>query len=117
MIVALLVLVVLILLFGAGVVKGWIANAAGLGCGFIILIAMILWIGSFFGEDGPVYVIIGSGILLTALAFWAQPPTSTKREVTQSEVIMPKAEFHSDAPSREERKRLRELYRDGPRRD
>ena len=70
MIIALLVVIVLVLLFGAGVVKGWLANGIGMGCGFIAIVAAVLWLGSFFGENGPEYVIYGfcGLILLLALA-------------------------------------------------
>lgn len=61
MIVALLVLIVLILLFGAGVVKGWIANAATMGCGFIAICLALIWLGSFFGENGFMYVVFAIG--------------------------------------------------------
>lgn len=80
MIVALLVLIVLILLFGAGVVKGWIANAVTMGCGFIALCLALIWLGSFFGENGFLYVLLAIGgimLLLAALAaiFNDQVPT------------------------------------------
>jgi hypothetical protein len=61
MIVALLVLIVLILLFGAGVVKGWIANVATMGCGFIAICPALIWLGSFFGENGFMYVLFTIG--------------------------------------------------------
>lgn len=61
MIVALLVLIVLILLFGAGVVKGWIANVATMGCGFIAICLALVWLGSFFGENGFMYVMFAIG--------------------------------------------------------
>jgi hypothetical protein len=56
MIVALLILIVLILLFGAGVVNGWTANVATAGCGFIAICLPLAWLGSFFGKDGFMYV-------------------------------------------------------------
>lgn len=61
MIVALLVLIVLILLFGAAAVKGWIANAATAGCGFIAICLALIWLGSFFGENGFMYVLFAIG--------------------------------------------------------
>ena len=57
MIVLLLILIVLILLFGAAVVRGALANILGAVIGSILLCAVVLWVGSFFGEDGPRYVI------------------------------------------------------------
>ena len=71
MIVALLVLIVLILLFGAGVVKGWLANAATMGCGFIAIILALMWAGSFFGENGFRYVLLVLGGILLLLALLA----------------------------------------------
>jgi hypothetical protein len=58
MIVALLVLIVLILLFGAGVVRGWIANTITMGCGFIAICLALIWVGSFFGENGFLYAVM-----------------------------------------------------------
>lgn len=68
MIVALLVLIVLILLFGAGVVKGWIANVATMGCGFIAICLALAWLGSFFGKDGFMYVLFALGGIMLLLA-------------------------------------------------
>lgn len=59
MVVALLVLIVLILLFGAGVVKGWLTNIIGLGCGGVAILMALLWVGSFFGPDGFRYIVYG----------------------------------------------------------
>lgn len=67
MIVALLVLIVLILLFGAAAVKGWIANTAVAGCGFIAICLAIVWLGTFFGEHGFLYVVFGIGGILLVL--------------------------------------------------
>jgi hypothetical protein len=67
MIVALLVLIVLILLFGAGVVKGWLANVAGLGCGGLVILVALLWLDSFFGENGVIYIVYGVGAVLALL--------------------------------------------------
>jgi hypothetical protein len=68
MIVALLVLIVLILLFGAGAVKGWIKSTAVGVLGFAAICAVGIWLGSFFGEDGFAYVIFGGGGLLFVLS-------------------------------------------------
>jgi len=57
MVVAILVVIALILLFGAGVVKGWLANLFGLGCGGLVILAALLWLGSFFGENGFTYIV------------------------------------------------------------
>jgi hypothetical protein len=80
-VVALLVLIVLILLFGAGVVKGWIANVVGYGCGGLAILAALLWVGSFFGEHGFMYVVYGIlglllvlGLLGKALEDWPSKP-------------------------------------------
>lgn len=71
MIVALLVLIVLILLFGAGIVKGWIANAVTMGCGFITICLALIWLGSFFGENGFLYVLLAIGGIMLLLAAFA----------------------------------------------
>lgn len=68
LIIALLVLIVFILLFGAGAVKGWLADAAALTIGFVILVGLVIWVGSFFVEHGPTYVIFGGIGLLLLLA-------------------------------------------------
>lgn len=68
MIVALLVFIVLILLFGAGVVRGWLANVVGLGCGGLVILMALLWLGSFFGENGVTYIMYAIGAVLLALA-------------------------------------------------
>lgn len=107
MIIALLILIIFILLFGAAAVKGWIVNAGMMIVGFLILVGLVIWVGSFFGEEGPTYVIIGGGAFLTALAFWVQRPPANKPRVPEAKQVEPKAQFHSRAPSREERKRLR----------
>jgi len=107
MIIALLILIIFILLFGAAAVKGWIFNAATILVGFVILVGLVIWVGSFFGDDGPMYVIIGGGTLLTILAFWVQRPPATKQSGVEAKSADPKVRFHSRAPSREERKRLR----------
>lgn len=57
MIVALLILIVLILLFGAAAIKGWIKSALGLGIGLILAAVVILWITSLLGEDGFLYLL------------------------------------------------------------
>jgi len=67
MIVALLLVIVLILLFGAGVVKGWLANVIGLGCGGLAILMALLWLGSFLGENGVTYLLYAIGVILMAL--------------------------------------------------
>ena len=69
MVVALLILIVFILLFGAGTVNGWLANAAGLGFGTLVLVGLLL--GSFLGPNGIEYVVfavMGSLLALAGLA-------------------------------------------------
>lgn len=72
MIIALLVLIVLILLFGAAAVKGWIANAAVAGCGFIAICLALVWVGSFFGKNGFAYLLLAIAGLMLVLAAIAQ---------------------------------------------
>lgn len=83
MIVALLILIVLILLFGAGVVKGWLANALGVGCGGLAILVALIWLGSFFGENGFQYIlwtIVGVMLLLVAIGL-AFDPNKPSRQV------------------------------------
>lgn len=91
MIVALLVLIILILLFGAGVVKGWIANVFTMGCGFIAICLALIWLGSVFGENGFMYVVFAIGGIALALGIIgkimeASPPAppSNRRAVASS---------------------------------
>jgi len=82
MIVALLVVIILILLFSASVVKGWIANVAGFGCGTLAILVALLWLGSFFGESGFTYIVWGfMGILgllaIAAVVVRADQPTQS----------------------------------------
>lgn len=57
MIVVLLLLIACILLFGAGVVKGWLTNIVGYGVGGTIVLLLALKLGSYMGEYGPLWVI------------------------------------------------------------
>jgi len=71
MIVALLVIIVVILLFGAGVVKGWLANVFGAILGFAVFVGSILWIGSFLGENGAetvIYWLAGIAFVVAIMA-------------------------------------------------
>jgi len=68
-IIALLVLIVLILLFGAGVVKGWLANLLGAVLGFAVLAALIVTIESQLGEEAFLYVLWAIGGFFMALWF------------------------------------------------
>lgn len=98
---ALLVVIILILLFGAGVVKGWLANLVGFGCGGILILAALLWLGSFFGENGFTYIVYGImaliGILaLIGIAIRAEPTSSTRNQslpvtksATEEQVVAP----------------------------
>lgn len=68
MIAALLVLIVLILLFGAGVVKGWLANALGYCLGGLVLLVAAGWLISFLGDDGFIWMLAGIGV--AAVLLW-----------------------------------------------
>lgn len=74
MVAGLLFLIVLILLFGAGVVKGWLLNVAGAVLGFVIVIGTILWICSEFslGDDGFMAIWIGFLMSLAGLGAWGR---------------------------------------------
>lgn len=70
----LLFLIVLILLFGAGVVKGWLLNAIGAILGLCLVIGIILWICSIFslGDGGFMVIFMVGGLLLALGAAWAR---------------------------------------------
>lgn len=124
MIVALLVLIVAILLFGAGVVKGFLANAISLGCGGMLILLIALWLGSFLGEYGLLWVI-GIVVALFGLAVLVEEHVR-KRELDKllgrnrpGRRPPPKPDvqhFHSDAPPKDERKRLSRALRDAEKR-
>lgn len=67
MIVALLVLIVLILLFGAAAVKGWIKSTVAYVLGFTAIVTVIIWLSSFFGENGFLWVMGGLFVLVVAI--------------------------------------------------
>jgi len=71
MILALLILIVLILLFGAGVVKGWLKNALGAMLGIGLIVALMLTVTSLFGENAFWWMVYGSGALLLAIVILA----------------------------------------------
>lgn len=107
--IALLVLIVCIMLFGAAAVKGVLANTMSVGCVTLLILIPILWVGSFIGEHGVIYTVMGILGLLLALAIWvkvteapAEPLKPAKPHVTI---------YHSCAPSREERKKIRDRLR------
>ncbi len=72
MIVSLLILIVLILLFGAAAVKGWLANIAGAALGLALLIAAGIWVNTYFGEYGIIAVCVGLLIAFFALSAWVK---------------------------------------------
>lgn len=115
MIVALLVLIVLILLFGAGVVKGWIANAVTLGCGGLAIVAALLWLGSFFGENGVQYVlwtVIGIMLLLALVGMALDPNKATPPKSPPRRVKPPKFEAPVPKPASPKQQNAREKSRD-----
>jgi hypothetical protein len=81
MIVGLLILIVLILLFGAGVIKGWLLNVTGVVCGGVLLIAILAWIMSSFEMSIElVGGILGVILLLPALAIHILAPPAPARK-------------------------------------
>jgi len=72
MAIALLVLIVLILLFGAGVVKGWLANLLGVAIGVALTIALILTVVSLFGREAFLWLVVGGGGMLLLASIWAR---------------------------------------------
>ena len=68
----LLILIVLILLFGAGAVKGWIRGALLGTLGICLAAGVIVWAVSVFGEDGFLWILLGGGGVLFVLSLWAR---------------------------------------------
>ena len=80
MIAALLVLIVLVLLFGAGVVKGWLANAVGYSLGGLVLLVAAGWLISFLGDDGFIWMLVGIGVAAVLLLIVGTIYESRQRE-------------------------------------
>lgn len=80
MVFALLMLIVMILLFGAGVVRGWLTNLFGLVLGFILLAALIVFAVKIFGADDFHWLLLGGGGLLLALTILAKSASSSPFE-------------------------------------
>lgn len=72
MVIVLLVLIFLILLFGAAVVRGWLRNLLGALLGCTLLAAAIMAIVSLLGEGSFVWVWSGGGVLLLLAVLWAR---------------------------------------------
>jgi len=97
MIVALLVLIVLILLFGAAAVRGWIANAVVMGFCLVAIALALIWVGSFFGPDGTLYILGGLCVVMLLLAAWkAVPPSPLPPDL----IVPPKPKPRSKATER-----------------
>lgn len=81
------------MLFGAGAVKGWLANTVGFGCGGVLILAALLWLGSFFGENGFTYIVYGIlalfGLLaIISLAVRADEPAAMRRPILSAEPLI-----------------------------
>lgn len=63
-VIALLILIVLILLFGAGAIRGCIASAASIVAAAVALV----WVASLLGKDGPFWMMVAGGACGLALA-------------------------------------------------
>ena len=72
MVIALLILIVLILLFGAGVVTGWLRNAVGAIFGIALLSGSMILVNVFLGEEAIWWVWTLVGCIFMALAIWAK---------------------------------------------
>jgi len=84
MIIALLILISLILLFGAAAVKGWIQNAVVVIIGFAAICTALIWLGSFFGEDGLTYVMLAITATMFGLVLLALILSQLEREKTEA---------------------------------
>ncbi|HEY0113381.1 MAG TPA: hypothetical protein VGB59_09565 [Allosphingosinicella sp.] len=101
MIVALLLVIILILLFGAGVVKGWIANIVGFGCGGLVILVALLWLGSFFGEYGIRYVmwgVLGLLMLLALIGIAFDPNKQESRRSDTASAPVPLRQYEAPVP-------------------
>lgn len=122
MIIALLILIVAILLFGAGVVKGFLANTIALAVGGVIVLTLALWLGSYLGEYGLIWVIVivaslfGLAVLVEDHIRTRKIAKPTVRKpgeyvkptgISNPSISRQQQQFHSRSPSREERKKLR----------
>lgn len=72
MLIALLILNVLILLFGAAVIKGWLKNAFGVALGVILLTGLLLVLRTVFGEKAFWVIWICAGTVLLIAVVWAR---------------------------------------------
>lgn len=88
MIVALLILIVLILLFGAAAVKGWISSILIKGMIGILIVGVLTVLQVKFGKDAIFFALFGIAILLAILGLWAQsttePPTEKQPSLNPS---------------------------------
>lgn len=88
MVIAILFLIALILLFGAGVVKGWLANALGVIFGIGLLTFALFLLTKLFGEDAFWTIwVVGGGIFI-AVGLWAQsynPEEAERNRLRKSE--------------------------------
>ncbi|WP_157137075.1 hypothetical protein [Sphingomonas sp. PAMC 26617] len=57
MITALLIFIIFVILFGASVIKGWIANIFGYGICGIVSLVLAVNLGSYIGEYGLFWVV------------------------------------------------------------
>ena len=71
MTILLLALILLTLLFGAGLVLGWLANIVGAVLGFALMAAIGLTLLSLFGEFGLICFCIGLATVLIVAKLWA----------------------------------------------
>ncbi|MCL4673667.1 MAG: hypothetical protein KJZ64_12195 [Sphingomonadaceae bacterium] len=70
--IALLILIILILLFGAAAVKGWIRGAVIWIFGAILAVFFLTLFISYFGEDAFWWTLLGGGFLLFVGSIWAR---------------------------------------------
>jgi apolipoprotein N-acyltransferase len=108
MVVALLVLIVLVLLFGAAAVKGWIKSALVWVLGFAVICTAIIWLGSFLGEDGFLYVVLGIGAFM--LAFAALGWVLSEIEKRRANAVA--TEIERKRARKEQRRQRRQLFED-----
>jgi len=82
-IVFLLLIIVAILLFGAGAIRGWLRGAALLIFGGAIAVAVLVFLASWLGEGGAMIALVIGALAFAALGIWASPKNEAEREHKQ----------------------------------
>lgn len=110
MIVLLLLVIIAILLFGSSAVIGAIGAILGFIVAVVALFFGLYWFSGAFGIDAADMLMYGSLALLPIAVVAGLLSKVKKAPALEGEVKLPQ-QFHSQAPSREERKAIRRRLR------